>query len=145
VLVGIFLRRRSSSTLPCCLPTCLAQVSPGKTPQVVAALLDSEAPEEFVTNLILSVRSLLPVDKLVEVGAAVAQYSVCSKVAARRPGSIYGALSSDPLHDMSRCPFGLGRQYPRMRACRSPFTRSCTHASPVLAPRDRRSWRAVTA
>lgn len=43
------------------------QVSPGKTPQVVAALLDAEAPEEFVTNLILSVRSLLPVDKLVEV------------------------------------------------------------------------------
>jgi hypothetical protein len=47
------------------------QVSPGKTPQVVAALLDAEAPEEFVTNLILSVRSLLPVDKLVEVGGWV--------------------------------------------------------------------------
>ncbi|KAL6748149.1 vesicle coat protein clathrin, heavy chain [Haematococcus lacustris] len=43
------------------------KVSPGKTHQVVAALLDAEAPEEFISNLILSVRSLLPVDKLVEV------------------------------------------------------------------------------
>ena len=40
------------------------QVSPGKTPQVVGALLDAEAAEEFITNLILSVRSLLPVDKV---------------------------------------------------------------------------------
>jgi clathrin heavy chain len=43
------------------------KVSPGKAPQVVGALLDCEAPEEFINNLILSVRSLLPVDKLVEV------------------------------------------------------------------------------
>ena len=40
------------------------KVSPQKTPAVVGALLDAEAPEEFVTNLILSVRSLLPVDKV---------------------------------------------------------------------------------
>ena len=39
-------------------------MSPGKTPQVVGALLDAEAAEEFITNLILSVRSLLPVDKV---------------------------------------------------------------------------------
>jgi clathrin heavy chain len=33
---------------------------------VVGALLDVEAPDEFINNLILSVRSLLPVDSLVE-------------------------------------------------------------------------------
>eukprot|EP00879_Flechtneria_rotunda_P000465 GHRR01000566.1.p1 GENE.GHRR01000566.1~~GHRR01000566.1.p1 ORF type:complete len:1351 (+),score=578.78 GHRR01000566.1:197-4249(+) len=42
------------------------KVSPTKTPQVVGALLDCEAPDEFINNLILSVRSLLPVDTLVE-------------------------------------------------------------------------------
>ena len=40
------------------------KVSPQKTPAVVGALLDAEASEEFVTNLILSVRLLLPVDKV---------------------------------------------------------------------------------
>ena len=43
---------------------CPLQVSPGKTPQVVGALLDAEAAEDFINNLILSVRSLLPVDKV---------------------------------------------------------------------------------
>ncbi|KAF5839265.1 clathrin heavy chain 2 [Dunaliella salina] len=43
------------------------KVSPGKAPQVVGALLDAEAPDEFINNLLLSVRSLLPVDKLVQV------------------------------------------------------------------------------
>ena len=42
------------------------KVSPQKTPAVVGALLDAEAPDDFVNNLILSVRSLLPVDELVE-------------------------------------------------------------------------------
>ena len=42
------------------------KVAPQKTPAVVGALLDCEANEEFVTNLILSVRSLVPVDPLVE-------------------------------------------------------------------------------
>jgi clathrin heavy chain len=42
------------------------KVSPQKTPAVVGALLDAEADESFVTNLILSVRSLVPVDALVE-------------------------------------------------------------------------------
>ncbi|KAF6255267.1 clathrin heavy chain [Scenedesmus sp. NREL 46B-D3] len=42
------------------------KVSPQKTPQVVGALLDCEAPDDFVNNLILSVRSLLPVDALVD-------------------------------------------------------------------------------
>eukprot|EP00775_Hariotina_reticulata_P002628 gene2628-2929_t len=42
------------------------KVSPTKTPQVVGALLDCEAPDDFINNLILSVRSLLPVDALVE-------------------------------------------------------------------------------
>uniref|UniRef100_A0A383W0X8 Clathrin heavy chain n=1 Tax=Tetradesmus obliquus TaxID=3088 RepID=A0A383W0X8_TETOB len=42
------------------------KVSPQKTPKVVGALLDCEAPDDFVNNLILSVRSLLPVDALVE-------------------------------------------------------------------------------
>lgn len=32
----------------------------------MGALLDCEATDEFVTNLILSVRSLLPVDQLVD-------------------------------------------------------------------------------
>ncbi len=38
----------------------------GKAPQVVGALLDAEAQDEFINNLILSVRSLLPVDDLCE-------------------------------------------------------------------------------
>lgn len=42
------------------------KVSPAKAPAVVGALLDCEAPDEFINNLILSVRSLLPVDGLVE-------------------------------------------------------------------------------
>lgn len=42
------------------------KVNPQKTPQVVGALLDAQAPDEFINNLILSVRSLLPVDALVE-------------------------------------------------------------------------------
>ncbi|KAI8476142.1 MAG: vesicle coat protein clathrin, heavy chain [Monoraphidium minutum] len=42
------------------------KVSPQKTPDVVGALLDAEAPDDFVNGLILSVRSLLPVDGLVE-------------------------------------------------------------------------------
>lgn len=42
------------------------KVSPQKTPMVVGALLDCEAPDDFINNLILSVRSLLPVDALVE-------------------------------------------------------------------------------
>ncbi len=31
---------------------------------MVGALLDLEAPDEFITNLITSVRSLIPVDQL---------------------------------------------------------------------------------
>lgn len=42
------------------------KVNPSKAPKVVGALLDCEASDEFVTNLILSVRSLLPVDQLVD-------------------------------------------------------------------------------
>eukprot|EP01025_Chloroclados_australasicus_P037130 TRINITY_DN3781_c1_g3_i1.p1 TRINITY_DN3781_c1_g3~~TRINITY_DN3781_c1_g3_i1.p1 ORF type:complete len:1706 (-),score=246.11 TRINITY_DN3781_c1_g3_i1:418-5535(-) len=42
------------------------KVNPKNTPQVVGALLDAEAPEDFINNLILSVRALVPVDKLVE-------------------------------------------------------------------------------
>ena len=41
------------------------KVSPQKTPAVVGALLDVEADESFMQNLILSVRSLVPVDGLV--------------------------------------------------------------------------------
>ena len=33
---------------------------------MVGALLDAEAPDDFINNLILSVRSLLPVDALVD-------------------------------------------------------------------------------
>jgi clathrin heavy chain len=40
------------------------KVSPSKTPIVVGSLLDLEAPDEFITNLITSVRSLIPVDQL---------------------------------------------------------------------------------
>ena len=42
------------------------KVSPQKTPAVVGALLDVEADDEFIKNLILSVRSLVPVDELVD-------------------------------------------------------------------------------
>ena len=40
------------------------KVNPGKAPQVVGGLLDAEAPDDFVNNLILSVRSLIPVEQL---------------------------------------------------------------------------------
>ena len=43
-----------------------AQVNPGKAPEVVGALLDVEVPDDFVNNLILSVRSLIPVERLCE-------------------------------------------------------------------------------
>ena len=42
------------------------KVNPGNGPIVVGALLDVECDENFIKNLILSVRSLLPVEKLVE-------------------------------------------------------------------------------
>lgn len=42
------------------------KVNPAKAPQVVGGLLDAEAPDEFITNLILSVRSLIPVEQLCE-------------------------------------------------------------------------------
>jgi clathrin heavy chain len=40
------------------------KVNPSKAPQVVGGLLDAEAPDDFITNLILSVRSLIPVEQL---------------------------------------------------------------------------------
>ena len=43
----------------------IQKVNPSKTPEVVGALLDLECDEQFITNLILSVRSLLPVAPLV--------------------------------------------------------------------------------
>lgn len=42
------------------------QVNPSKAPQVVGQLLDDDCPEDFIRGLILSVRSLLPVEPLVE-------------------------------------------------------------------------------
>lgn len=42
------------------------KVNPSAAPAVVGGLLDADAPDEFVTNLILSVRSLVPVDALCE-------------------------------------------------------------------------------
>jgi len=41
------------------------KVNPSKAPEIVGALLDVECDEDFITNLILSVRSLLPVEPLV--------------------------------------------------------------------------------
>ena len=40
------------------------KVNPSKAPKVVGALLDAEASDDFVNNLILSVRSLIPVEQL---------------------------------------------------------------------------------
>ena len=42
------------------------KVNPANAPAVVGALLDADAPEDFIANLILSVRSLVPVDALCE-------------------------------------------------------------------------------
>ena len=42
------------------------KVSPGNTPEVVGTLLDCECDEGFIKNLMISVRSLIPVDKLTE-------------------------------------------------------------------------------
>ncbi|KAL5985732.1 hypothetical protein ACLOJK_027719 [Asimina triloba] len=44
----------------------LINVNPGNAPLVVGKLLDDECPEDFIKGLILSVRSLLPVEPLVE-------------------------------------------------------------------------------
>ena len=44
----------------------VSQVNPGNAPSVVGQLLDDECPEDFIKGLILSVRSLLPVEPLVE-------------------------------------------------------------------------------
>nr|GEZ00807.1 clathrin heavy chain 1-like [Tanacetum cinerariifolium] len=41
------------------------KVNPGNTPLVVGQLLDDECPEDFIKGLIISVRSLLPVEPLV--------------------------------------------------------------------------------
>ncbi|CAL9051558.1 unnamed protein product [Musa banksii] len=41
------------------------KVNPGNAPLVVGQLLDDECPEDFIKGLILSVRSLLPVESLV--------------------------------------------------------------------------------
>lgn len=41
-------------------------MNPGNAPMVVGQLLDDECPEDFIKGLILSVRSLLPVEPLVE-------------------------------------------------------------------------------
>lgn len=40
------------------------KVNPANCPEVVGALLDKECDEEFIKNLIVSVRSLIPVEKL---------------------------------------------------------------------------------
>lgn len=42
------------------------KVNPSNAPLVVGQLLDDECPEDFIKNLILSVRSLLPVEPLVD-------------------------------------------------------------------------------
>ncbi|KZV23799.1 clathrin heavy chain 1-like [Dorcoceras hygrometricum] len=42
------------------------KVNPGNAPLVVGQLLDDECPEDFIKGLILSVRSLLPVEALVD-------------------------------------------------------------------------------
>ncbi|KAL0744142.1 hypothetical protein Bca4012_085655 [Brassica carinata] len=42
------------------------KVNPGNAPLVVGQLLDDECPEDFIKGLIISVRSLLPVETLVE-------------------------------------------------------------------------------
>ncbi|KAG5239975.1 clathrin heavy chain family protein [Salix suchowensis] len=42
------------------------KVNPGNAPLVVGQLLDDECPEDFIKGLIISVRSLLPVEPLVE-------------------------------------------------------------------------------
>ena len=48
------------------------KVNPSKAPQVVGGLLDAEASDEFINNLILSVRSLIPVENLcTEVGCHI--------------------------------------------------------------------------
>lgn len=46
--------------------TCSVQVNPQNAPLVVGQLLDDYCPEDFIKGLILSVRSLLPVEPLVD-------------------------------------------------------------------------------
>jgi clathrin heavy chain len=54
------------------------KVNPAKAPQVVGGLLDAEAPDDFVNNLILSVRSLIPVEQLCEeVGVETSTLGCC--------------------------------------------------------------------
>ena len=64
------------------------KVSPAKAPLVVGSLLDCEAPDEFITNLILSVRSLIPVEGL------------CAEVGPPCPRSIDSSLRAVIFQDV---------------------------------------------
>lgn len=48
------------------IETYVQKVNPGRTPQVVGALLDVDCEEQIIKNLLLSVRNPLPIDALVE-------------------------------------------------------------------------------
>lgn len=76
------------------------KVNPAKAPQVVGGLLDAEAPDDFVNNLILSVRSLIPVEQLCEeVGWSSLQ---CTLLRLTRPlyqCTAFMALSCDTASD----------------------------------------------
>lgn len=58
-------------------------MNPGNAPLVVGQLLDDECPEDFIKGLILSVRSLLPVEPLVD---------ECEKRCCSNPFSLYSCF-----------------------------------------------------
>ena len=57
------------------------KVNPSKAPEIVGALLDVECDEAFITNLITSIRSLIPVEQLVEEVVEIPRLQNVDKVA----------------------------------------------------------------
>lgn len=93
------------------------KVNPQKAPAVVGALLDAEADDTFINNLILSVRSLIPVEAL------VAEVEARNKLKMLNP--FLEQLVSEGSKVRRR---GGGRAAGRCRCCR----RRCSRCPPAL-------------
>jgi hypothetical protein len=83
------------------MPGVSLQVNPAKAPQVVGGLLDAEAPDDFVNNLILSVRSLIPVEGLcAEVRPPLGTVPASFYVHAREPCYFDACTAMILLHEV---------------------------------------------
>merc|ERR1719271_1026294 len=76
------------------------KVNPSRAPEVVGALLDLECEESFITNLILSVRSLLPVEPLVLEGSQDPHvHNALGKIAVESNTNPEHFLTTNPYYD----------------------------------------------